>query len=173
MGQFVTVYRDKSIKIAGITEEELSQALAVYRQCEDFLALGPEPKASEKMVRADFEHSKQENGLYCGVFDVKENIVGIVDFIPHSFGGSSENAFITLVMIAEPYRNKGLGTKIVEAVERYIANYPKNRAILSAVQTNNGKAVKFWTTMGYRIVGEPETRPDNTVVYNLRKDLQR
>lgn len=169
----MTVYRDKSIKIASITEEELSPVFDVYRQCEDFLALGPEPKASIKMVRADFEHSKGKNGLYCGVFDVKENIVGIVDFIPHSFGSSGENAFITLVMIAGPYRNKGLGTKIVKAVEKFIACYPQNRAILSAVQTNNGKAVKFWTALGYRIVGEPETRPDNTVVYNLRKDLQR
>jgi len=169
----VAVYQDERFRISAIHEEELSQALEVYSQCEDFLALGPEPKASEKMVRADFEHSKEENGLYCGVFAVNESIVGIVDFIPHSFSGSSENAFITLVMIAGPYRNKGLGTKIVKAVEKFIANYPQNRAILSAVQTNNGKAVKFWTTLGYRIVGEPESRPDNTVVFNLRKDLQR
>lgn len=173
MEQSVVVYQDERFRISAIHEEELLQALEVYRLCEDFLALGPEPKASEKMVRADFEYSKEENGLYCGVFDAKENIVGIVDFIPHSFGGSSENAFITLVMIAGPYRNKGLGTKIVEAVEKFIASYPQNRAILSAVQTNNGKAVKFWTTLGYRIVGEPESRPDNTVVFNLRKDLQR
>ena len=167
----MTLFQDKYIKIITIDEDSLSQVLKVYKQCEDFLALGPEPKATKTMVRNDIKHSKEEKGLYCGVFDLEDNMLGIVDFVPCACGGNNENAFISLIMISKSYRNKGLGTKIIKAVEKYIGNYPKNKAILSAVQTNNSKAIKFWESIGYRIIGEPELRPDKTIVYYLRKDL--
>lgn len=165
------VYQDNVIRIAAVTENDIAHVFEVYQQCEDFLAMGPEPTASEKMVRDDFAHSKKENGLYCGVFDANAKMLGIVDFIPRAFDDDGEEAFISLIMIAKPHRDQGLGTAVIKAVEKYIGKYRQNKAILSAVQTNNGKAIKFWETLGYRITGEPEARPDGTIVYNLRKDL--
>jgi hypothetical protein len=36
---------------------------------------------------------------------------------------------------------------------------------------NNPLAVQFWQRMGYRIVGGPTLMPDQTTVFDLRKDL--
>ena len=104
-------YQCESFKIEQIAELHLPQVLAVYQQCEDFLSLGPMSKASMDMVKADFDHSKEENGLFCGIFDPKENLIGIVDFVPNMFEGAPDNAFISLIMIAKPHRNKGFGKK--------------------------------------------------------------
>ncbi|MDP2807102.1 MAG: hypothetical protein Q8O74_03060 [bacterium] len=60
--------QSESFKIVPITKAYLPQVLVVYKQCEDFLSLGPMPKASMDMVKADFDHSKEENGLFCGIY---------------------------------------------------------------------------------------------------------
>ena len=164
-------FQCKSFKIASIVESQLSQVLSVYQQCEDFLSLGPIPKASMDMVKADIDHSKEENGLFCGIFDLKGNLIGIVDFVPNMFEGKPEQAFISLIMIAKPHRSKGLGRKVIEAVVNKIRKEPEVKTILSAVQTNNELAIKFWEEMGFTIVSGPEPRPDKTVVYQLRKNL--
>lgn len=164
-------FQCKSFKIAPIAESQLSQVLSVYKLCEDFLSLGPIPKASMDMVKADMDHSKEENGLFCGIFDLKETMVGIIDFVPRMFEGKPGNAFISLIMVAKPYRNKGLGRKVTEAVINKIKEDPQVRVVLSAVQTNNERAIKFWENLGFNIIGDPEPRPDKTFVYQLRKNL--
>ena len=45
----MVTYKD-SVEIRPITENDLEEVFEVYRQCEDFLALGPKPKASMAMV---------------------------------------------------------------------------------------------------------------------------
>ena len=164
-------YTCESFKIAPIAKSQFPHVLAVYQQCEDFLALGPIPKASMDMVKADIEHSKEEKGLFCGIFDLKENLMGIVDFVPNMFEGNPGNAFISLIMIAKPHRNKGLGEKAIEAIENKIREDRQVKVILSAVQTNNQRAIHLWKELGYAILGGPEPRPDKTVVYQLRKNL--
>ncbi|MDO9391744.1 MAG: GNAT family N-acetyltransferase [bacterium] len=123
------------------------------------------------MVKADIDHSKKENGLFCGIFDLKETMVGIIDFVPSMFEGKPENAFISLIMVAKPYRNKGLGRKATEVVISKIKEDPQVRVVLSAVQTNNERAIKYWESLGFDIIGGPELRPDKTVVYQLSKNL--
>ncbi len=54
--------------IRPITDSDLPAVLEVYRQSEDFLALGPDPHASPEMVEKDRELSRQEGGVYCGIF---------------------------------------------------------------------------------------------------------
>ena len=44
---------DTSITIRPINEQDLLALLRVYQQCQDFLALGPEPAASLEMLKAD------------------------------------------------------------------------------------------------------------------------
>ncbi len=54
--------------IRPIVEPDLPAVLEVYRQSEDFLALGPDPHASPEMVAKDRELSRQEGGVFCGIF---------------------------------------------------------------------------------------------------------
>jgi ribosomal protein S18 acetylase RimI-like enzyme len=162
-----------SLVIRPITQDDLGAILDVYRQCEDFLALGPVPVASMEMVLGDIEISHQEEGISCGIFGSDSRMVGVVDFVPSGFEGDPHHAFLSLLMIAAPYRNQGIGETVVALVEDEIRKDPEIIAILAGVQVNNPHAIRFWQRNGYRIVSGPELHTDGTTAYDLRKECSR
>ena len=72
----------KPVELRPVTREDASKILEVYRQCEDFLALGPVAHASLGMVMKDLEESRSEGGIFRGIYDMEENLIGVVDHIP-------------------------------------------------------------------------------------------
>ena len=162
--------RDYSLAIHPIGSDELDVVLNVYRQCEDVLALGPVPTASMEMVLQDIELSKGYGGLFCGIYMGGE-MIGIIDYVPSNFEGDPYAAYLSLLMIAAPFRKQGIGKAVVEAIENEIKRNAQVDKILSGVQVNNPQAVQFWQRNGYRIVGEPKLYPDQTTAVDLRKDL--
>jgi ribosomal protein S18 acetylase RimI-like enzyme len=161
--------RKPDLEIRPVSESEIDEVLTVYRLCEDFLALGPVPHASSGMVQADLELSRRQGGVFCGIYDGQGVMVGIVDYVLSGFEGNPQHAFLSLLMVAAPYRNRGIGRAAVEWVEGEIRKDPAVCEILSGVQVNNPAAIHFWQRMGYRIVGEPQDFPDGTTAYPLRK----
>ena len=157
--------------IKPIAEADLDSVLEVYRQCEDFLALGPQPHASMEMVVTDLELSRAEGGIFSGIWNLSDTMIGIVDFVPKMYEGNPKHAFLSLLMIAKRYRGRGIGAEVVAAVEQEIAKNPAVKVILSAVHTNNLEAIRFWQRMGYCVVSEPEQQTDGTVTYRLEKLL--
>jgi ribosomal protein S18 acetylase RimI-like enzyme len=168
VGMFI---RTDSFEVRSITQADIDAVLNVYRQCEDFLSLGPKPTASLAMVLEDVEISQRAEGVFCGVFAGDKGMIGVVDFVPNNFEGNPRMAFFSLLMIALSFRNRGMGSKIVELIENEIRKDAQVMAILSAVQTNNPKGLRFWQKNGYRIVGEPQLQPDHTTTFRLQKDL--
>jgi ribosomal protein S18 acetylase RimI-like enzyme len=162
---------ERSLEIRPINQSDLDAVLDVYRHCEDFLALGPVPTASMQMVVKDVEISKEEGGIFSGIYTASGEMIGIVDYVPGNYKGDPHTAFLELLMIAVPYRSQGIGKVVVEAIESEIRKDGQVRAILSGVQVNNPQAVEFWQRRGYRIVSGPEMMPDQTTVYGLRKDF--
>lgn len=158
------------IRSAG--EGQAGEILSVYRRCEDFLSLGPEPRASMRMVLQDLRHSREEGGAFCGIY-VEASMAGIVDFVPSGFGGKPETAFLSLLMIAADHRGRGLGRRVVEAVEAEIRKNESIMEIRSGVQVNNPAGIAFWTRMGYGICGGPEDLDDGTTVFHLIKRIDR
>jgi ribosomal protein S18 acetylase RimI-like enzyme len=161
----------KSYQIIPLAFSDLPAVLEVYRQCEDFLALGPVATASEQMVLQDMEHAVREGSIFCGIYNDAGEMVGIVDYLARGFEGNPQHAFIELLMIGLPYRAQGVGTAVVDYVETEVRRNPDVIAILSGTAVNNPVAISFWQRRGYRIVGEPKVYPDNQKGFDLRKDL--
>ncbi len=159
--------------ISPITPGDLDAVLAVYRQCEDFLALGPDPTASMAMVMKDIEISQGEGGIYCGVYTAEGALIGVVDYMPRGFEGNPQRAYLSLLMLAAPFRGQGIGPAVVAAVEAEIHKDAQIQAIFLGAQVNNPQAIQFWQRQGYRIVGGPTLMHDQTTVFELRKDLTR
>jgi ribosomal protein S18 acetylase RimI-like enzyme len=159
--------------IRTVTASNKKDILGVYRGCEDFLALGPESKASIKMVLNDLEISRQEGGCFCGIYNPQWYLLGVVDFVPRGFEGKANTAFLSLLMIALQYRNQGIGIETVRLVEAEIKKNTCISEIRSGVQVNNPQAIQFWQKNGYKIVSGPEIRPDTTTVFQLSKKLSK
>ncbi len=164
---------DRSLEIRPIVQEDLNAILEVYRQCEDFLALGPVATASPEMVLSDLELSKKQGGIFCGIYLANGEMIGVVDYVPSHWEGDPQAAFLSLLMIAAPFRGQGIGAAVVEAVENEIRKDAQITTFFSGVQVNNPQAITFWQRHGYRIVSGPILYPDQTTAFNLRKDFPR
>ena len=150
----------------------LAALLEVYRQCEDFLALGPQPHASLEMVLADLDASQTAGSLYCGIYLCpSDELVGVADYLLAGFEGNPQHAFLELLMIAQPFRAHGLGNRIVAGLETEIRKDPQVSAIRLGVQVNNPAALRFWQRCGYRIIRPPNLLPDQTIGCLLEKQL--
>ncbi|HEX7320730.1 MAG TPA: GNAT family N-acetyltransferase [bacterium] len=165
----MVILQTNAFTIRTVEKDDFPAILKVYKQSEDFLALGPMPNASIEMVLKDIKHSKEEKGEYCGIWDLKGNLMGIVDFIP--ILEDKESSFLSLIMISTDYRDKGLGGKVVQALESHLTQKYLVKGILSAVQTNNRKAIRFWKRCGYIVETIPEKRHDETVIFKMKKAL--
>lgn len=164
--------QDETFEIRLLGEGDLAAALAVYQLCEDFLALTPQPTASMHMVRADWEHSLQCGGAFCGIYRPDGVMVGVVDVVLKGFEGEAGKAFIELLMIGQPYRGSGLGSKVVEVVETAIRADKAVQTILTAVMVNNPAALRFWEWQGYQKIGGAQAQADGTVTWRLGKAVK-
>jgi ribosomal protein S18 acetylase RimI-like enzyme len=160
-----------SLEIHPVGERDVHAVLKVYQQCEDFLALGPAATASLEMVLKDLEISHEAGGIFCGIFNAPDRMIGVVDYVPSHWEGDPRAAFLELLMIAAPFRSRGIGTAVVEAVENEIRKDPGITVIHSGVQVNNPQAIRFWQRHGYRIVSGPKLQLDQTTAFDLRKDI--
>jgi RimJ/RimL family protein N-acetyltransferase len=165
--------RGRLCEIRPVGRDGVDALLGIYRACEDFLRLGPQPKADMAMVLKDLDGSRERGGLFCGIHDGTEKMIGVVDFTPSGFEGQPGVAFVSLLMIVPDLRGRGIGTEAVELVEREIGQNLSVTVIRSAVQVNNFDAQRFWLARGYRVIGDPESRPDGTTVLTLHKDSSR
>ncbi|NLX10867.1 MAG: GNAT family N-acetyltransferase [Chloroflexi bacterium] len=154
-----------------MTDDDLPALLDVYRQCEDFLALGPNPHASRAMIEDDWRLSREQHGDFNVILAPDGRMIGVLDVVFGGYQGQAERAYIELLMIAVPYRAKGLGTDVVRAIEAEIIRRPAIRQIGLGAQVNNPGAVRFWQRMGYRITDGPELMPDQTTVYHMSKTI--
>jgi ribosomal protein S18 acetylase RimI-like enzyme len=160
-----------SFELLPVDETQLEPLLALYRQCEDFLALGPQPHASAAMVEQDLRLSHDAGGVFRGIYDAEGRLTGVLDVIPAGFEGDPAVAFIELLMIGSPYRGRGLGEAVLAVAESEIRANPAIREIQLGVQVNNPGALRFWGRMGYVVIGEPEDLPDGTTAVRLSKRI--
>ncbi len=166
--------------IRPITDSDLPAVLEVYRQCEDFLALGPDPHASLEMVAKDRQLSAQEGGIYCGIFHENTTLnltgsrimVGILDYTPN-YLGEPDAAFIELLMVAAPYRGRGLGEQAVRWLVSALESGAGQIRLYAAVQVNNPAAIRFWQRMGFRITSPAALQPDSTTTYPIEAIYKR
>jgi hypothetical protein len=105
--------RDSLLEIRPVGQDDLDAVLEVYRHCEDFLALGPVATASMEMVLKDIETSREEGGIFCGIYTAGGEVTGVVDYIPNNCQGNPQAAFLSLLMIAAPFRNQGIGKAVI------------------------------------------------------------
>jgi Acetyltransferases len=162
--------KGSNFTIKEVNKNDIDAVFEVYKQCEDFLSLGPEPFATRQMIHNDFKLSEEEGGTFCGIFSNRK-MIGVVDFVSSNYNGNPENAYLALLMISTDHRRNGIGSEVVNALETEILKNRNIKCICAGVQTNNEPAIAFWLKMGYMIVSGPELMPDTTIVYRLKKDV--
>ena len=136
-----------SLEIRPVTPDDLEAVLEVYRQCEDFLALGPVPdRLDGNGVEGYRDITGRERHFRRDLRGKTGKMIGILDYVPDNYQGDPTTAYLSLFMLAAPFRNQGLGKAVVEAFEDEIRKNELVKTILAGVQVNNPQAVRFWQT---------------------------
>ncbi len=164
------ILKGNNITIQKVDRKDIDSIYNIYKNCEDFLSLGPVPIASKQMILDDFKISEDEGGIYCGIF-FQGKMIGIIDFVLSGFEGNPCNSYLSLLIISANYRKQGIGKEAVKLVEAEILKNNIIKSILAGVQTNNKHAITFWENMGYKIVSGPQVMSDTTVTFKLQKDI--
>ena len=93
----------------------------MYLNSADYLDTQTPDEPSIEMVRSDLALAAENDSVYCGIFrrDTARPI-GVISFVPHSFRGQRDYAWLSSLMIQEDDRLEGYGTEAYRAVEEII-----------------------------------------------------
>ncbi len=156
-----------AFELVPMDEKDIDALLGLYRRCEDFLALGPQPLASAEMVLGDLAHSRENGGVFSGIY-VSGQLSGVLDLTTSGWQGSPETGYISLLMLAREARGQGLGRSVLAALEQDLLGRGVTR-LEADVQVNNPLAQRFWLAHGFQICSEPALQPDGTTSVHLKK----
>src|SRR5512143_2343289 len=101
--------------IQDLSEDETVALLGVYEQCADYLSLQTPEPPSLAMIQSDWAATAENGGIFAGIFrrdgdqSIGDQPLGVISFVPQSFRGQRDYAFISLLMIQSPDRRRGFG----------------------------------------------------------------
>ena len=153
MREFIETQR---LVIKPLTDAEAHVVLPVYENSADYLdTQTPEPPSIE-MVRLDLEWAARNNSLYCGLFKRETNDpIGVISFVPHSFRGQRDYAWLSQLMIQEKDRLAGYGTEAYRAVEEHIFQDEAVTRIGTLLIPQFDASLRFAEKMGFEQAGGP------------------
>jgi RimJ/RimL family protein N-acetyltransferase len=142
--------------IRELNEADAEIILPVYLNSADYLDTQTPNETSIEMVREDLQLAAQHHSLYCGIFrrDTAQPI-GVISFVPHSFRGQRDYAWLSLLMIQENDRLEGYGAEAYRAVEDHIFRDPEVKRIGTLLIPQFDASLHFAEKMGFEQVGGP------------------
>ena len=144
------------LTIKSLTEADAETILPVYVGSVDYLDTQTPDEPSIAMVREDMRLAVQNDSVYCGIFrrDTQQAI-GVISFVPHSFRGQRDYAWLSLLMIQAEDRLEGYGTEAFQAVEAYVFGDPGVKRIGTLLIPQFDASLHFAEKMGFERAGGP------------------
>jgi len=142
--------------LKALSDADAATILSVYLNSADYLDTQTPDEPSIEMVRDDLQFAAQQGSVTCGVFrrDTGQPI-GVISFVPHSFRGQRDYAWLSLLMIQENDRLEGYGTEAYRAVEDYVFGDPEVKRIGTLLIPQFDASLRFAEKMGFERAGGP------------------
>jgi RimJ/RimL family protein N-acetyltransferase len=142
--------------LKALSEADAETLLPVYLGSADYLDTQTPDEPSIEMVRSDLALAAENNSATCGIFrrDTGQPI-GVISFVPHSFRGQRDYAWLSLLMIQENDRREGYGTEAYRAVEDRLFSDPEVKRIGTLLIPQFDASLRFAEKMGFERAGGP------------------
>src|SRR5512139_379439 len=153
-----------------INEADVETILPVYLGSADYLDTQTPDEPSIEMVREDMQVAAQHGSVTCGIFrrDTGQPI-GVISFVPHSFRGQRDYAWLSLLMIQENDRLEGHGAEAYRAVEDHLFNDPEVKRIGTLLIPQFDASLRFAEKMGFEQAGGPFKNKRSYGLYSFVK----
>ena len=142
--------------IKALSEADAATLLPVYLNSADYLDTQTPDEPSLEMVRKDLQLAAQQDSLTCGIFrrDTQDPI-GVISFVPHSFRGQRDYAWLSALMIQEDDRLAGYGTEAYQAIEEIIFQDEAVLSIGTLLIPQFDASLRFAEKLGFAQAGGP------------------
>jgi RimJ/RimL family protein N-acetyltransferase len=142
--------------IKELNEAAAETLLPVYLNSADYLDTQTPDEPSIEMVRSDLALAAANNSVTCGIFrrDTGQPI-GVISFVPRSFRGQRDYAWLSALMIQENERLEGYGTETYRAVEDFIFSDPEVNRIGTLLIPQFDASLRFAEKIGFERAGGP------------------
>jgi RimJ/RimL family protein N-acetyltransferase len=142
--------------IKEVSDTDSETLVPVYLNSADYLDTQTEDEPSGEMVRLDLALAAANHSLTCGIFrrDTHEPI-GVISFVPHSFRGQRDYAWLAQLMIQETDRLEGYGTEAYQAVEKIIFDDEAVTRIGTLLIPQFDASLHFAEKLGFERAGGP------------------
>ena len=142
--------------IRALDEADADIVLPVYLNSADYLDTQTPDEPSLAMVREDLRLAARQGSATCGIFrrDTGRPI-GVFSFVPHSFRGQRDYAWLSALMIQEHDRLEGCGAEAYRAVENQIFGDPEVKRIGTLLIPQFEASLRFAEKMGFERAGGP------------------
>lgn len=142
--------------IKALSDVDAETILPVYLNSADYLDTQTSELPSREMVREDLQLAAQQGSITCGIFQRDtQDPVGVISFVPHSFRGQRDYAWLSLLMIQENDRLEGYGTEAYQAVENQVFSDPEVKRIGTLLIPQFDASLRFAEKMGFERAGGP------------------
>jgi RimJ/RimL family protein N-acetyltransferase len=142
--------------IEKVSEADAETILPVYLNSADYLDTQTPEEPSIEMVRSDLALAAQNGSVTCSIFRRDtEQPIGVISFVPHSFRGQRDYAWLAALMIQENDRLEGYGTEAYRAVEDFIFSDPEVMRIGTLLIPQFDASLRFAEKLGFERAGGP------------------
>lgn len=110
-------------------------------------------KKSNKQIKKTMKHislsSDIDNAIAYGAYD-DDKLIGFIEAYYEEW--NNRFRISNLFIFEEAYQNKGIGTRLIKRIEKD-ATKTKARMLVLETQSYNSKAILFYETNGFEIIG--------------------
>ena len=138
-------FQSKDFYVDLIENKDLNEVVKVYNSNKHFLVKHMDKEEiTNEFIFQELESMKEVGFYSCKIVDINsENIMGIMDF------KVGEETYLSLLMIHNDFKSKGLGNLIFQAFEEHVKSL-KSKCIRIDVVTNYENSVlDFWIKNGF------------------------
>ncbi len=158
--------------IKDVSETDLEIILPIYLNSADYLDTQTPDEPSLEMVRSDLALAAHNNSITCVIIrrdTARFAPIGLISFVPHSFRGQRDYAWLTSIMIQEADRLEGYGTEAYRAVEELIFADEAVTRIGTLLIPQFDASLHFAEKLGFERVGGPFRNKRGYGLYSFMK----
>ncbi len=139
------LFKSNGFRVELVEDKDSNEIIQVYNSNEKFLINHMDTKKiTVEWINEELKTMKQMGFLCCKIVDINsEKIVGIVDF------KIDKETYLSLLMMHNDYKNKGLGRLIYNDLEEYVLSLKSNCIRIDVVVGYDNSVIEFWTKSGF------------------------
>ncbi|MEG0775096.1 GNAT family N-acetyltransferase [Clostridium sp.] len=140
------IFQTKDFYVDLVDNKDVNAIVDVYNSNKNFLVNHMDTeKVTYEWILEELESMKNSDFSSCKIVEnTSGKIVGIIDF------KIDEDAYLSLLMVHNNYKNKGVGKLIYETLEEYLKSVKSKSIRIDVVTDYDDKVIDFWIKHGFK-----------------------